>query len=122
MILKGNNFCTQHVLPRFELGIFMNWTCNLMNNLSSFCGLVDAKIKAFDKDLPVLTSNLYKIAIWPLANCHIVFLVNFAKQLKVLQIALILAIAETVIIMWLMTQNLRGSVKETPQNWSLEHF
>ena len=24
-----------------------------MNNLSSYCGLVDAKIKASDKDLPV---------------------------------------------------------------------
>ena len=50
-----NNFCTQHVLTRFELGIFMYWTCNSMNNLSSCCGLGDAKIKASDKDLPVLT-------------------------------------------------------------------
>ena len=25
-----------------------------MNNLSSYCGLVDAKIRASDKDLPVL--------------------------------------------------------------------
>ena len=24
-----------------------------MNNLSSYCGLVEAKIRAFDKDLPV---------------------------------------------------------------------
>ena len=30
-----------------ELTIFMN-------NLSSYCGLVDAKIRASDKDLPVL--------------------------------------------------------------------
>ena len=44
-----NYFCTQHVLSRFELGVFMYW----MNNLSSYCGLVDAKIKASDKDLPV---------------------------------------------------------------------
>ena len=49
----NNNFCTQHVLPRFELGIFMYWTCNSMNNLLSYCGLVDAKIRASDKDLPV---------------------------------------------------------------------
>ena len=49
----SNNFCTQHVLPRFELGIFMYWTCNSMKNLSSYCGLVDAKIRASDKDLPV---------------------------------------------------------------------
>ena len=48
-----NNFCTQHVLPRFELAIFMYWTCNSMNSLSSYCGLVDAKIRTSDKDLPV---------------------------------------------------------------------
>ena len=53
-----NNFCTQHVLPRFELGIFMYSTCNSMNNLSSYCGLVDAKIRASDKDLPVKQENL----------------------------------------------------------------
>ena len=51
-----NNFCTQHVLPRFELGIFMYWNCNSMNNLSSYCGSVDAKIRAPDKDLPVHTT------------------------------------------------------------------
>ena len=48
-----NNFCTQHVLPRFELGIYNYCTCNSMNNLSSYCGLVDAKIRASDKDLHV---------------------------------------------------------------------
>ena len=52
-----NNFCTQHVLPRFELGIFMYWTCNTMNNLPSYFGLVDAKIRASDKDLPVPSSE-----------------------------------------------------------------
>ena len=36
-----------------ELAIFMFWTRNSMNNLSSYCGLVDAKIRASDKDLPV---------------------------------------------------------------------
>ena len=48
-----NNFCTQYVLPRVELGIFIYWICNSMKNLSSYCGLVDAKIRASDKDLPV---------------------------------------------------------------------
>ena len=52
-----NSFCSQHVLPRFELGIFMYWTCNLMNNLSSYCGLVDTKIRASGKDLPVSAWN-----------------------------------------------------------------
>ena len=37
-----------------ELGIFMYWTCNSMNNLSSYCGIVDAKIRASDKNLHVL--------------------------------------------------------------------
>ena len=36
-----------------ELGIFTYWTCNSMNNLSSHCELVDAKIRDSDKDLPV---------------------------------------------------------------------
>ena len=49
-----NNFCTQHFLPRFELGIFMYWTCNSMNNLLPYCELVNAKIRASDKNLPVL--------------------------------------------------------------------
>ena len=40
--------------PCSELGIFMHWTtCDAMNNLLSYCGLVDAKIRASDKDLPV---------------------------------------------------------------------
>ena len=48
-----NNFFTQHVLPRFQLGIFIYWTCNWMNNLSSYCGLVYFKLRASDKDLPI---------------------------------------------------------------------
>ena len=36
-----------------EYGENMYWTYNSMNNLSSYCGLVDAKIRASDKDLPV---------------------------------------------------------------------
>ena len=52
-----NNLCTQHVLSMFwpysELAIFMFWTRNSMNNLSSYYGVVDAKIRASDKYLPV---------------------------------------------------------------------
>ena len=36
-----------------ELAIFMYWTPNSMNNLLSYCGLVDARISASEKDLPV---------------------------------------------------------------------
>ena len=39
--------------PCSELGIFTYCTCNSMNNMSSYCGLVDAKIRASDKDLPL---------------------------------------------------------------------
>ena len=52
----------QHVLLRFELGIFMYWTCNSMNNLSSYFGLVDAKIRASEKDLHVL-AFFYSLSI-----------------------------------------------------------
>ena len=36
-----------------ELLSFMYWTCNSMNNLLSYCGLVDMRISAPEKDLPV---------------------------------------------------------------------
>ena len=57
---RENMLCTKIVLNvgnNFSPGIFMYWTCNLMNNLSSYCGLVDAKIRAYDKDLPVPSFN-----------------------------------------------------------------
>ena len=37
-----------------ELGIFMYWTRYSMNNLLSYCGLVDARISASEKDLPLI--------------------------------------------------------------------
>ena len=36
-----------------ELGTLMYWTCNSMNSLLSYCGLVDVRISASEKDLPV---------------------------------------------------------------------
>ena len=36
-----------------ELVVFMYWTGNSMNNLLSYCGLVDARISGSEKDLPV---------------------------------------------------------------------
>ena len=36
-----------------ELGIFMYWTRNSMHNLLPYCGLVDTRISASEKDLPV---------------------------------------------------------------------
>ena len=78
-----NNFCTQHVLPRFKLWSFTYWTCNSMNNLSSYCGLVDAKTRASEKDLPVrmyvysatthrlfVTAKVNTDAMLPSRRCH----------------------------------------------------
>ena len=60
-----NMLCTEIVLnvkkisvhkvfsPCSELGILTYCIFNSMNNLLSHCGLVDAKIRASDKDLPV---------------------------------------------------------------------
>ena len=48
---QKNNLRTQHVLG--ELVVFMYRTGKSMNNLLSFCGLVDARISASEKDLPV---------------------------------------------------------------------
>ena len=41
-----NNFCTQHVVNLYFSG-------NSMNNLLSYCGLTDARMRASEKDLPV---------------------------------------------------------------------
>ena len=41
---KKNNFCTQHVLNLF-------FSCNSMNNLFSYCGLTDARMRVSEKDL-----------------------------------------------------------------------
>ena len=50
---KQTTICVHNM----ELRIFMYWTRNSMNNLSSYCGLVDAKIRASDKDLPLRLQN-----------------------------------------------------------------
>ena len=43
---QKNNFCTQHVVNLYFSG-------NSMNNLLSYCGLTDARMRASEKDLPV---------------------------------------------------------------------
>ena len=42
-----------------ELVVFMYWTGKSMNNLLSYCGLVDARISASEKDLPVIVLPLF---------------------------------------------------------------
>ena len=48
--------CSEHV-------VFMYWTRNSMNNLLSYCGLVDARISASEKNLPVCMLEQYLAVI-----------------------------------------------------------
>ena len=48
-----NSICTQHVLNFY-------FSCNSMNNLSSYCGLTDSRMRASDPDLPVPPSHGYR--------------------------------------------------------------
>ena len=47
MSKRKQNFSTQHVLNLYFLG-------NSMNNLLSYCGLTNARMRASEKDLPVM--------------------------------------------------------------------
>ena len=51
--IKTTNCVNNMFLICSELGIFMYWTGNSMNNLLSYCGLVVERIRASEKDLPV---------------------------------------------------------------------
>ena len=48
-----SNLCTHSTYS--ELAIFMFKTHNSITNLLPYCGLVDARIRASDEDLPVYT-------------------------------------------------------------------
>jgi hypothetical protein len=52
----------EHILAMFCACSFHG---NSMNNLLSYCGLIDAKIRASDKDLPVLImTQVSNDALW----------------------------------------------------------
>ena len=40
---------------------FMYWTGKSMSNILSYCGLVDTKIGASDKDFPVISDYLFDV-------------------------------------------------------------
>ena len=46
MSKQKNDFCRQHVLNLY-------FSCNSMNNLLSYCGFTDARMRASKKDLPL---------------------------------------------------------------------
>ena len=56
--------------PCFELAVLMYWADKTMHNLLSYCGLIDVRINASDKDLPVILSNLW-IKICRIRKCQI---------------------------------------------------
>ena len=48
-----------------------------MNNLSSYCGLVDAKIRASDKDLPVtLGEDQAKLRLYYILQPHVTYILT----------------------------------------------
>ena len=49
---KQKPICIHSML---QLAMFMYWSRNLMNNQSSYCGLIDSRMSASEKDLPVFT-------------------------------------------------------------------
>ena len=57
----------EHVLPMFRACSFHG---NSMNNLLSYCELIDAKIRASDKDLPVHTyiMHIYVSFVLPIVT------------------------------------------------------
>ena len=73
----------KHGLP-----IFCPWACsfhgNSMNSLLSYCGLIDAKIRASDKDLPVQRFETFSLSGYDnfnaLTNSALVIAVIFSKN------------------------------------------
>ena len=57
-----NNLCTQHVLS-LEFSCTELVSGNSMNNLLSYCGLVDARISASEKDLPVTNNFNFELRL-----------------------------------------------------------
>ena len=54
IVLTSKTIFVQNMFSKCsELVVFMYWIGKSMNNLLSYCGLVDPRISASDKDLPV---------------------------------------------------------------------
>ena len=52
-----NNICTQHVVK-----LYFSW--NSMNNLLSYCGLTNSRIRASDTDLPVQVKSYQMLSFF----------------------------------------------------------
>ena len=55
--------CAKIVLNVIKISVLNIFSPGLRNNLSPYCGLVDAKIRASDKDLPVLLRTLRYLCV-----------------------------------------------------------
>ena len=52
-----------------------------MNNLTSYCGLVDAKIRASDNDLPVINHQIFVFAYFDIFEYYLIFAQLLLKYL-----------------------------------------
>ena len=66
-----------------ELVVFMYWTGKSMNNILSYCGLVDVRINASDKNLPVQNPmTIHTLFLWMFCNLYLRILKNSKLILK----------------------------------------
>ena len=60
LVCTGKSFSEALILastnPQYDKRLFIELPVQHMNNLLSYCGLIDAKIRASDKDLPVYSN------------------------------------------------------------------
>ena len=81
---KQKPICVHNMFsPCSELVLFMHWTGKSMKNLLSYCGLVDVRISASEKDLPVMkvkstTATGFFPSIWK-RNCHVMKVLWFPR-------------------------------------------
>ena len=99
-----------------ELGIFMYWSCNSMNNLVSYYGLVDARIRTSDKHLPVLLFSSFL--------SQFIFFKNFGKPstysqfFLIFQVSLVLgANIQTMQVLLNLERRTLHILKTTCQRW-----
>ena len=65
-----------------QLVFFLYWSRESMNNLSSYCGLIDSRMSASEKDLPVYLSSFFSITEW-LSHFNKVVDDNYYHSIKV---------------------------------------
>ena len=89
-VLTFRTIYAQHVLPMFWACSF-HWTGKSMNNRLSYCGLVDPRISASDKELLVLRTdtNHKHLGVDILLYCKSHPLENWSDFIKMLYVILL---------------------------------